>query len=143
MQMSALFTLGTGLLAVTIYIVTFFVRRIVETAKPDLKKAADENDPNPTYKSGMARWWSKVILPAVPVVTGALLGAFHTPYLFDAPGLEKTSDAMIFGAVVGWFSTMIYKGVRLVIKKNTGVDINPNESVPPAPDAGDDHGPLG
>jgi hypothetical protein len=140
MQISEYLTIGTGILAVTVYIITFFVRRIVETIRPGLKKQADENHPDVTYLTSMSRWWSKVILPAIPVVAGVVLGAFHTPYLFDAPGLTKGAPSMFFGAVVGWFSTMLYKGVRLAIKNKTGVDISPSDSVAPTPD---DQGPVG
>ena len=134
MQITEYLTIGTGILAVTIYIITFFVRRVVETAKPGLKKQADENASNATYLTPGARWWSKVILPAVPVIAGVLLGFFHVPYLFDAPGLEPGAPAMFFGGVIGWFATMLYKGVRLAIKKKTGVDIGPSDSTPPFPD---------
>lgn len=141
MQISEYLTIGTGVLAVTVYIITFFIRRIVETAKPDIKKQADENDPSPTYLTPMSRWWSKVILPAIPVLAGILLGTFKVPYLFDAPGLEASSSYMFFGGVVGWFSTMLYKGVRLAIKVKTGVDIGPTDSIAPGP--GTNQEPLG
>jgi fucose permease len=144
MQISEYLTVGTGILAVSIYIITFFIKRVVETAWPALKKQADENSPKVTYPSQIARWWSKVILPAVPVAIGVALGAFHVPYLFDAPGLEQGAASMFFGGVIGWFATMLYKGVRLAIKAKTGVDIGPEESIPPAPDKEpQDREPLG
>jgi len=132
--LSQFFTAGTAVLAMTVVIVTFFLRRIVETAAPSVKKKADENDPKLTYHTTFARWWNGVILYALPVLTGGLIGLMDVPYLFSVEGLEGGSSRVFFGGVVGWMSSYIYKIVRMALKKKTGVDLNPTPSVVPGAD---------
>lgn len=128
------FTAGTAVLALSIVIATFFIRRIVETAVPSVKKQADENDPALTYRTHFARWWNGVILFAIPVVVGGLIGLMDVPYLFNVDGLDTVTSRVFFGGVVGWMSSYIYKIVRMALKKKTGVDINPTPSVLPGAD---------
>lgn len=128
-------TMGTVALGVTVYIITFFVRRIVETALPNLRKLADENEPHPTYATVAARWWQQVGLYAIPVIIGALLGLLHVPFLFDLEVLADGSSRVIFGGVVGWFASFVYKVIRMALKKKTGIDLDPTPSeIPGAPD---------
>lgn len=132
---SQFFTAGSVILAISVVIATFFIRRVVETAVPSVKKMADENDPHPTYKTGFARWWNKVILYLIPVLVGACIGMFDIPYLFSIEGLDGMSSRVFFGGVVGWMSSVVYKGVRMAIQKKTGVDIQPSHSVIPGGDS--------
>ncbi len=122
---SQFFTAGTAILALSIVIVTFFIRRIVETAVPSVKKQADENHPTPTYKTGFARWWNSVILYSIPVLVGSTIGFFNVSYLFNIEGMDTAGSRIFFGGVVGWMSSYLYKILRLTLKKKTGVDINP------------------
>ena len=55
---------GTYVLGVFIWIVTFLMRRFIETINPQLKKQADANSPKVTYLTTGARWWNEVILYA-------------------------------------------------------------------------------
>jgi len=126
---------GTAVLALSIVIVTFFVRRIVETAVPTAKKQNDENHPGITYMTTFARWWNSVILYAIPVVVGGAIGWAHVPYLFSVEGLDTVSSRIFFGGVVGWLSSFFYKVIRMTLKKKTGVDINPTPSVMPGADS--------
>lgn len=132
---SQFFTAGSAVLAISVVIATFFIRRVVETAVPSIKKMADENDPHPTYMNTLARWWNKVVLYFIPVLVGAGIGLFHIPYLFSIEGLGDTSSRVFFGGVVGWMASFIYKGVRMAIKNKTGVDIQPSRSVIPGGDS--------
>jgi hypothetical protein len=126
------FTAGTAVLALSVVIFTFFIRRIVETAVPSVKKAADENQPAVTYKTQFARWWNQVILYAIPVVVGAGIGLLHVPYLFSVEGIgDSASSRVFFGGVVGWLSSYVYKIIRMTLKKKTGIDIQPSASIMP------------
>lgn len=130
---SQFLTAGSAILALSVVIVTFFVRRVVETAVPSLKKMADENDPSLTYAHLGARWWNQLVIYLLPVVTGSAITAANVPFLV-MPGMTALSTRIFFGAVVGWFSSVIYKAVRMAIKTRTGVDINPTASIVPDPD---------
>lgn len=130
-----LFTLGTAIFAVSIVIVTFFIRRIVETQWPSLRKKADENVPATTYSTRFARWYQTVILYAIPVVAGALLGLLKITYFFPE-SVQTASGRLFYGGVVGWFSSALYKVVKKALASK-GIDLpgsmipDPPRSVPP------------
>lgn len=125
-----LLNFGTLIFAISIVIATFFVRRIVETAWPILRKQADENDPAITYSSTLARWYQTVILYAIPVVAGALIGLIKIPYFFPDT-VQTPAGRLFFGGVVGWFSSAVYKIVKRGLAKR-GVDL-PGASLMPSP----------
>ena len=127
--------LGTLYLGIAVVIVTFFVRRIVEQAAPSLKKAAHENDPKPTYKTKLAEWWNGVILYALPVIAG-ILGATVWRSYFCPEGMDG-KDAVMFGTIIGWFSSFLYKVVRKTLKKKTGIDPIPGPIDPTEADSED------
>lgn len=130
-----LLNFGTMILAVSIVIATFFIRRIVETGWPVLRKQADENDPAVTYSSSAARWYQTVILYAIPVVVGGLIGLMKVPYFFPE-SVQTPSGRMFFGGVVGWFSSAVYKVVKRSLAKR-GIDLPGGSIVPtPPPPAG-------
>jgi len=112
---------GAVILALACYIVTWFIRRAVETARPSLAKKADENHKDATYETPFARWWNKFILYLIPVVTGALSGLIDMPFIFGED-LKTTAARCLFGSVIGWFSGMLYKGLRMGFAKKLGVD---------------------
>jgi len=116
-----LLSTGTVILACAVFIATFFVRRIVETAVPKLAKKADENEKGATYETAFARWWNQVILYAIPVVFGGLVGIMNIPYVF---GEEITTmpGRCLYGAVVGWFASFFYKLLRKALVKHVGVE---------------------
>lgn len=104
------------------WVLTFFTRRIVETAIPHLKKQADANAPDATYRTTFARWWNEVILYALPVAWGAISASLMTMYPFPQ-GLTSFSARLFFGIVVGFFSGFIYKILKkIVLKKFDIVD---------------------
>lgn len=123
-----LFNKETLILAFIVVIGTFFVRRIVETAVPSCKDVATNGDSK--YKTKFGLWWNSVILYAVPVALGAALAIWA--YKAEAlPGEFKTiPGAAMWGAVVGWCSSFIYKVVRKFLKKKTGVDLTPGPAEP-------------
>lgn len=123
---------GTVALAVVVVIGTFFVRRIVETAVPSIKQKAHENSPEVTYPTKLSEWWNKVILYSVPPGLGGLLGIFSIPFIFSPTDFTTMGGRIIFGVGVGWFSSFIYKVLKKMISKTTGVEL-PSGSTPPPP----------
>lgn len=119
---------GTFAVGVAVFVVTWFVRKVVETVWPTLKKNADENAKEFTYATPMARWWNTIILYAIPVTLGALAGLIPSDFLFG--DVKDLGGRILFGAGVGWFASFLYKILRKVILKKTGVDIQPGEPGP-------------
>jgi len=123
----------TLILAFIVVIGTFFVRRIVETAVPSCKDIAKNGDSK--YKTKFGLWWNSVILYAIPVILGAAVAiwAYKASVL---PGEFKTTPgAAMWGAVVGWCSSFLYKVARKFLKKKTGVDLTPGPADPTKKDS--------
>ena len=112
-------TLGTAVMTLACVMLTAGFKTVVETIWPHIKKAADENDPSKTYKIPIARWWSRVILPAIPVVLGGLMGLLPIDMLFGS--IEDKGSRIFYGMVVGWLSTTFYKIIKKMIETKTGV----------------------
>jgi prepilin signal peptidase PulO-like enzyme (type II secretory pathway) len=94
----------TLVFALACWILTFFTRRIAEMARPGLK----EN-----------RWWTQVILYAIPVFWGGSSASLATMYPFPE-GISSFSARLFFGVVVGFFSGFMYKVVKKVVLKKVG-----------------------
>lgn len=110
---------GTYVLAVAIFVLTFFTRRVVEMIWPSLKKRADANVPEMTYLTTMSRWWNEVILYAVPVTYGALSSLVDSSFFFD--GIDGGGAKLMFAAGVGWFSSFMYKALKKAISNRANV----------------------
>lgn len=121
---------GTLVLAFSVFIITFFIRRIVETAIPSLVKKADENEMRITYSTTFARWWNQLFLYMIPVAIGALIGIANIPFLFG-PDIKTMTGRCFFGGVVGWFSSTLYKIFQRVLEAKVGIT-PPSISEPPA-----------
>lgn len=119
---------GVVAVAVAVVVLTFFVRRIVELIWPLLKKAADANDPGLTYLSKMSVWWNSVILYAIPVVLGGCTAFIPSDFIHG--DIKDLGGRLLFGAGVGWFASFMYKILRKLILKKTGVDIQPGPVKP-------------
>lgn len=117
------------LMCVIVWIITFFIRRVVETARPSLKKAADETEHKQTYTNRLAVWWNDVILHAIPVVLGSLLAIIMKDMAPDTVWYSRA----IYGVLPGWLSAFIYKLLRQTLKKRIGLDL-PGGSIPPPPE---------
>lgn len=120
---------GTFAVAVAVVIITFFIKKIVETAWPKMKKQAHEMDDKSMYLSKVALWWNEVVLYAIPVVAGGCFGFSKSEFL--SGDIDTVGARVMFQAGVGWFSAFLYKILRKVIQQKTGVDIQPNTSTPP------------
>lgn len=127
--------LGTLYLCFAVIISTFFVRRIVEFSVPSAKKQGDENDGTLTYKTKFAVWWNGVILYALPVLAGVGFALGWQSFFCSGDAAQSLKDAGMFGAIVGWFSSFLYKVVRKTLKKKTGIDPIPGPIDPTEPDS--------
>ena len=114
---------GTYVLAVIVFVVVFFIRRIVENIWPNLKKQHDENSPKITYLTAPARWWNTVILAALPVAFGALSSFMKSDFFFD--GIGDKGGRIAFGGCVGWFAGFLYQALKGLVKQKMGLTINP------------------
>ena len=112
---------GTFAVAVAVVVLTFFVRRIVETIKPDLKN----EEP---YKTALAKWWNSVILYAIPVSLGACSAFINSDFIHG--DIKDLGGRLLFQGGVGWFASFMYKVLRKLILKKTGVDIQPGDIKP-------------
>ena len=129
---------GTLVLAVAIFIATFFTRRVVELLRPNWKRKASEMEAKAMYGGMAAMWWNEIGLPAVPVVYGILTGLSHSEFLHGPLSTEKVLARLMWGGGIGWFSSILYKSVRKAILSKTGIDIQPTSGTipPPAPEPG-------
>lgn len=123
-----IFRPGTFAVAVAVVVLTFFIRRIVETVWPELKKAADANAPGLTYLSRLSVWWNTVILYGIPVVLGGFMGLIPSAFLHG--DIKDLGGRLLFQGGVGWFASFMYKVLRKLILKKTGVDIQPGPITP-------------
>jgi hypothetical protein len=113
---------GTYVLAVIVFVVVFFIRRVVENIWPSLKKQHDENSPKVTYLTPAARWWNTVILAAMPVALGALSPLMKSEFFFD--GIGDKGGRIAFGGCVGWFAGFLYQSIKGLVKQKMGLTIN-------------------
>lgn len=127
---TAFWHVGTLVLGILVVIASSFVRKVLETAFPDIKQKADEDDPAASYGNKWARWYNKVFVYYFPVVLGGLSGLINEPFLFGT--IDTMGGRVLFGMVVAWFCRDIYKGVRGVLSsfaKKQGVDLGPDSRV--------------
>lgn len=114
---------GTFALATAVFVVTFLLRRVVETVWPDLKAKDDGS-----YGSKVSLWWNSVILYVIPVLFGCLAAFSKSQWIH---GEAETMGARImWGGGIGWFSSLLYKILRKLIIKHAGVDILPSDPPP-------------
>jgi len=118
-------TFGTLLLALSIVISTFFVRRFVELARPHWKKQAHELSAKPTYLGQGGLWWNDFALPLLPVLFGSLASLTQSELLFGELAKEPGFIRFMWGGGIGWFSGVIYSGIAKAVKAKTGIDIAP------------------
>jgi hypothetical protein len=127
--LAAVLHLGTLVLGLTVYIITFFIRRTVETAWPHLKKQADANDPGKTYLTSGARWWNEVALYGIPVAVGCLLSLSRSEFLFGP--VVGPLPQFLFSGAVAWFSSYLYKGIKRLVRARLGETTERSSSRPP------------
>jgi len=129
--MKMIFRPGTLVLAIAIYASTHIFRRIVETARPGLKRQATEMDKAAMYGSKMAMWWNEVVLYAMPVIAGAGFAFWPSEFLFGAE--LATKDRAMLACGVGWFSGTVYKAIRKALMAKAGLPDTGDSMVPVRP----------
>lgn len=99
------FSAQTILLCLGVYVITFVIRRVVETVWPKVK---------------FNRYWREIFVPIGPIVNGAILGLVMKTWVFPEIVGESRSGRMVYGAVCGLFSAFLYNRIRAWLKSKTG-----------------------
>lgn len=110
---------GTLVYMVCVIIITFGIRRLVQTAVPSVKKRAAVNEEGVTYTTTFSRYYNELILYILPPAVGALIGVFDIPYLHGDSGPATLLGRVMSGIFVGGMAAMAYK-----LCKKRGVDLN-------------------
>lgn len=118
-----LLRVGTGVVAVSVYIMTFFLRRLMEIAHPELKHKTGTK-----YDSKAQLWWNEIALYAIPVVLGCCMAFIKSDWLFGEA--DTIGARVMFGGGVGWFSSFLYKAIRKAVQAKAGVSIRDDDEPP-------------
>jgi len=113
---------GTMAIAVAVFVVTFFTRRVIEILVPSLRQGTTTT----VYSTRLQLWWNSVILYAIPVLYGSLAAFIKSDWLFGQ--IDTIGGKILFGGGVGWFASFLYKVFRKAVLAKVGVDILPDES---------------
>lgn len=116
------------------WVITYLLRRVLETAVPKLKDTAP-------YETKLAEWWGEVILPTMPAligVIGALIlkGVVVEGYRIIPVMFSSWQGAVLYGVVVGFFCSLIYKAFKKMFFNRLGVKTEeelPKADVPKPP----------
>lgn len=109
------------LFALSIAALTFVVRSVVEYCLD-----------NPKIPTGsvtkQSKLWTELLLPILPVVSGAVIGFFATAYPFP-DGLTTSSGRVAFGLVAGLLSGLLYRVIKgtLISKISGTTPTNPED----------------
>jgi hypothetical protein len=134
---------GTFILSLAVVISTFFIKRIVEIVQPTWRASkgmsgateGKEVVRTTKYSNKMALWWNEVILYAIPIVSGMILGYVDSPFLHGEAN-EHLGTRLMWAAGVSWLASFFYKIFRKMVLQKTGVDIQPGPISLPPPGAG-------
>lgn len=111
----------TIFLCLGVYMLTFVIRRIVESTQPKVKSN---------------RYWREIFVPIAPIANGIILGLVSTLASPDVVG-ESVFGRVLYGATCGLFSGWAYGRVRSFLTSK-GVEVSnlefPSNSIPPLPD---------
>lgn len=122
----ALCVLGIG-----VFILTFFIRRICETAWPVLKPNASAEEAKPLYVTKISLWWNTIIIYAIPVLLGAGLTLAAPGYF--RPDTKSAVALTMYGCCIGWFSGFIYTIVLKMFMAKIGAAPAGPYAQPPGP----------
>ena len=110
-----LFSLKTIFLSLGIGVIIYFIRLFVEKI-PGVKKVktADKDGTHILYSNKFSEWWNDVILYALPIVLGVLIGGLAKQTFW--PEFAPTRLGGIFyGAIAGWASGFVYRIVKKLL----------------------------
>lgn len=113
-----MFTWPFAVFCLGVYFFTFILRRVAEASVKKL----------PTLHI-----WNEVVLPLLPPVFGGIAAVVMYKYPF-LDKLPTWGTRAFFGVVGGGFSGLLYRAMKVLIKRQFGVDLS---NPPPAnPDQG-------
>lgn len=110
----------TVIVCLAIYLLTYVIRKVVEGAW----KGAKEN-----------RLWREVWLPIGPIANGALVGLLAKTFVWPAVVGTSLSGRVMYGAICGVFSALIYNRIRSWIQSappKKGAAAGPEKTNPPS-----------
>lgn len=113
------FSAQTILLCLGVYVITFVMRRVVETVWPKVK---------------FNRYWREIFVPIGPIANGAFLGWAMKTWVFPEIVGDSVSGRVVYGAVCGLFSAFLYNRIRAWLKSKTGsTDTATEDAASPGP----------
>ena len=93
-------TWQTLMLGIGIYVLSFALRRVVETGWEKVKKN---------------KWWNEVALPFTPIAIGILLALFAKKFPWPVPVKDSYSAKILYGLVCGVCCGWFYGRIRSFI----------------------------
>lgn len=90
-------TPATIFVCLAAYVLTYFVRTLVQGLFPQVKKS---------------HYWAELFLPLGPIVNGALLGFMAKSIMWPDMFNRTTLGRCMYGAICGLFSAFLYARVR-------------------------------
>lgn len=116
--------IGAASLAITVLIVSAFLRMIIEFAFPQLKKleARAKKQKLVEYQSSLSRFYNELLLYALPYIVISIVVIPKIEFVFGASSsFDQYLARWIFGMSVTPFSTLIFKAVKKSLPKFFGV----------------------
>jgi hypothetical protein len=139
-----LFSFKTIFFGLGIGVIIYVIRLVIEGVFPILKKSKITKDGvvKVTYPNRLSEWWNTIILYLIPVVIGAVVGAFAEK-TFWPEFVQTKLGGIFYGSITGWASGFIYSVVRksmsTIIKVNIGDGPEePKDLSSPSPDVAPD-----
>lgn len=96
----AFINMQTVIVCLAVYLMTFVIRKVVE----GFWKGAKAN-----------HYWREVWLPIGPIVNGGLIGLMAKTFVWPAVIGTSLSGRIMYGAICGVFSALLYARVRSFI----------------------------
>ena len=111
--LSQLFTLSTLVFCVTIFVLVWVQRRIIELTFPEILNA---------------KYWRELIIPIWPIATGSVVAAFMSSYPYPDIFKNTWSTRAAFGIFCGLFSGFIYRLIKKNLLEKLGQPSEPNQT---------------
>jgi len=99
--------------ALAVYILSAMIRKLAELCHPKLR---DEE---------LVRFkvWRELILPVTPIVIGALFALGIPQFPHPAEFREIWVARMMYGALLGFFSTWVYRVLKAIVQRKWQVEL--------------------
>lgn len=109
---SALFSLPIFVLCVILGLVVASIRKVVESSAKRIDRALSDK-----YEPFVHWLWREFVLPALPIVLGALVAYYIKDYPFPEPFKDSNSARVFVGGIAGLVSSFMYPRVMFFLKK--------------------------